>query len=129
MSEILWLFERGPSPWSLGAARPGQVGLCPPLPIPRCGVGWPETSEDAGIALSEGRCPACGTGLDPQLTVWIPDQEDLELCIPYVPERVSHWLGHWCRCCDAGWVLVRNPRGFSEPRVIGMLPLEVGANT
>jgi hypothetical protein len=127
VTDILWLFERGPCPWPVGAGRPGQLGSYPPLPMPRCGTGWPESAEGAGAALSEGRCPACGTELDQQWTMWVPDQEDLELCIPYVPDKVAHWLGHWCRCCDAGWALVQRPRGFSEPRVVGMLPLGVGA--
>lgn len=57
--------------------------------------------------------------------MWIPDQEDFEVCIPYLPERQSKWLGHRCRCCDAGWVLEQKPRGFNELRVIGILPLNL----
>lgn len=125
MSDILWLFDRGP--WPEKQARPGQVGPHSALSLVACGAGWPETSEDALAALSEGRCPACGLGLDPTWVMWIPDQEDFDIAIPFLPEKVAHWLGHWCPCCKTGWAIVQHPRGFNGPRVVAMLPLWISA--
>jgi len=54
--------------------------------------------------------------------LWVPDEGDVELSIPYIEEGRTGWLGHRCGCCDAGWALVAHPRGFPAPTVVGMLP-------
>jgi hypothetical protein len=114
MSGVLWLFD---------GQRLAQIGQHPPLAPPRCGlVPWPESGEDAAAFIAEGACPICCCGLNPDLIAWFPLQDELEVCIPYMEEQRSGWLGHRCDCCITGWALVLKPRGTEGPAVVGILP-------
>lgn len=121
MNEILYLFEQTTATFAPGGGptRLAQVGILPPLPIPRCGHDWRFEASEAAAFLAEGFCPACGCVLDPSLTQWTCDQAELDVCIPYFPSGRGAWLGYRCRCCIAGWALVLGPE---RPAVVGFLP-------